>query len=299
MNKDIGFILPELIFESIIRDGILNIRENPEILDSLFAQLLRTYNSRKYGQAEIDKIRDLLIKRDIAVCYSYNEIDEKSPCFSIMVGIDDEDRKRAHLDDHYEDKTEPITDPNELTRVDPVVPLSWDIDTGILLVDDSTDLSTATKFMVFVDAADVEHEIKGISDEPGNKFLILPKRDDVDVSDTGIIRSTLDFTALEIKGVTSDDKLVIGCHSKDALLTKYMYVLLKYFVVSRKKDIILRGFYNISFSGSDFSRDSNFMGDRVTTRFLTVMGKIDDRWRSDQITLIDDVVIDAEPIEKA
>ena len=149
-----SFNMPELILESIIRDGIQNVRADKTIIDDIFAQLTRSYASRKYGTTEINKIK-ALIDKEIAVLYSYHQVDAKVPCFSIMIGVDDEFRPRAHLGDHYDEVTEDIADPVELEalhRVDDIVVLSYDDKTGKILVDDSTDLSQIYRGMIFVDA---------------------------------------------------------------------------------------------------------------------------------------------------
>ncbi len=298
-----GFILPELIIESIIRDGIENVRNDPTIIDSVFAQLTRAYNSRKYGETEITKIKALIAK-EIAVVFSYHEVDAKPLCFSIMVGSDTEHKNRAHLDDHYEEMVENIVDEEELEdlhRVDNLEVLSFDALSGKVTVDDATDLSPVYKGMIYVDSDETEHIILGgIDNTIGNKSFFIQKLDEVDLSDTtGFIKSSLDYKQYEVKGVTGDVQLVIGAHSKDSLTTKYLYILLKYFILSRKKDMIKRSFYLASYSGSDFHRDSEYSADSVKTRFLTVTGKVDDTWRSDQVVLIDNVVVNPIPISSS
>lgn len=296
----LGFILPQLIIESIIRDGIQNVRNDLTIIDDVFAQLTRTYNNEKYGNAEIAKIKALIAK-DLAVVFSYNQVDAKAPCFSIMVGEDPEHKPRAHLSDDYEPICEEIVDVDELEaliKVEDMIVTSYNPLTGKVLVDDSTDLSSIYKGYLFVDAADVEFEILGgINDAVGDKSFFIEKDQTVDFSDVTLIKSSLNRKEFEVKGVTSEVKLVIGVHTRDALTTIYLYELLKYFVLSRKRDIIKRGLYTISYSGSDFNRDSQYLGDQVYTRFFTVSGKADDTWRSDQVVLIDSIEVDAIAVE--
>lgn len=296
-----GFIIPELIIESIIRDGIQNVRNDPTIIDSVFAQLTRSYNDRKYGATEIAKIKTLITK-EIAVMFSYHQVDAKVPCFSIMVGTDNEHRPRAHLGDHYEEITEQIVDAEALQalhRVDNLEVLSFDQLSGKVTVADTTDLSEVYPGMIYVDSEETEHDIlPGINNTVGDKSFFINKQDEVDFSDTtGYIKSRLDYKQYEIKGVTSEAQLVIGAHSKDALTTKYLYILLKYFLLSRKEDLIKRSFVTMSFNGSDFNRDSQFVGDQVYTRFLTIVGKCDDTWRSDEVVLIDHIEVCPKPIE--
>lgn len=296
-----GFIIPELILESLIRDGIQNVRNDPTIIDSIFSQLTRSYNNRKYGETEIEKIK-ALVQKEIAVVFSYHEVDAKPLSISIMVGSDTEHKPRAHLSDDYEERTEQIVDAQELEalhRVDDITVLSFDASTGKVTVADGTDLSPVYKGMIYVDSDSVEHIITGgIDNTVGNKSFFINKLDEVDISDsTGFIKSSLNYKQYEVKGVTGDVTLVLGAHSKDSLTTKYLYVLLKYWILSRKKDMIKRCMYLSSYSGSDFGRDSEYMGDQVKTRFLTITAKVDDTWRSDQVILIDNVEIDGTPID--
>lgn len=295
-----GFHLPELIIESLIRDGIQNVRADKTIIDSIFAQLTRAYNTRKYGSAEITKLK-AMVDQEIPVLFSYHEVDTKSIAFTIMVGTDTEAKPRAHLGDHYEEIQEEIVDAERLEaliRVENMTVLSFDSTTGKVTVDPSTDLSPIYAGMIYVDSIGTEHDIlSGISNQPGDKFFFVNKLDEVDFSlPNGIIKSSLAYDQYEIRGVTSDIQLVIGAHSKDALTTKYLYILLKYFLLSRKPDMIKRGLVVSSFSGSEFHRDQEFIGDRVFTRFLTITGKCDDTWRSDQVQLIDHIEIQATPV---
>lgn len=296
-----GFIIPELILESIIRDGLQNVRNDKTILDSIFAQLTRAYNDRKYGQAEIDKIK-AFVDKEIPVLYSYHQVDAQPISITIVVGSDREAKENAHLDDYYESVEEQIVDADELEalqRVSNMNVTGFDEQLGRVFVADSVDLSPAYKGMIYVDSAGTEHILlPGISNVPGDKFFTINKLDEVDFSDQeGYIKSSLDYKEYDVRGVTSGVNLTLGVHSKDALTTKYLYILLKYFIVSRKKDIIKRGLIVATYDGSDFNRDQAYLGDSVFTRFLTISGKCDDTWRSDQVILIDNIEVDPTPIE--
>ena len=300
-----GFILPELVIESLIRDGLQNVKADPTIVNDVFSQLTRAYATQKYGQTEIDKI-NALIQKDLPVVFSYFEVDANVPCISIMIGSDNEDKRRAHLSDDYGEMTTEIVDPvalEALHRVNNLLVISYDPTTGKVLVDDSMDLSQIYKGMIFTDSTSpdpVDHCIVGgIDNTPGNKSFFIGKSEEVDFSVPAncYIKSSLNYTVNEVRGVTGDETLVIGVHSKDSLTTKYLYILVKYFILSRKPDMISRGVYLASYSGSDFHRDSEYLGDAVKTRFLTINAKQDDTWRSDQVVLIDSVQINGTPID--
>ena len=132
-----------------------------------------------------------------------------------------------------------------------------------------------------------------------NKFFFIEPDLDPNITDEGYIRTFLDYTQHEVKGDSSAAHALIGVHCKDALLTKYLYIILKYIMKSRKKSLIKRGVLNSTFSGSDFTRDLKYEGDMVFTRFFTLSGQVDDTWRTDDIELIDSVEIEADPIDCA
>ena len=83
----------------------------------------------------------------------------------------------------------------------------------------------------------------------------------------------------------------VGIHTKEQLLTKYLYHLTKYFVLSAKLDLIRQNFIVATFRGSDFSRDAAWQGDHVYTRFINISGKTEDSWTNldEIVALIDQV----------
>lgn len=291
-----GIHLTDLIIEATIRDGLDYLKRTPSKVDDMFAPLTRTYNQRKYGQAEIDKIKAMLNSKSIAVVHSFHEAAAKSPCFSIQLGAEGEAKERAHLGDHEDDVRVPITDEASLVRIPNFTPTSADPLTGKITVDDAVDLDPLVAGYIFVDVDGNESEVqRGMSNEPGNKFFFIPRQIDPVITGPCFIKTFLSYTQHEEKGDTSQVNILVGCHSKDALLTKYLYVILKYIMKSRKRDLIQRGLVNSSFQGSDFTRDLRYEGDMVFTRFFTVSGQVDDTWHSDDVPLIDNVEIDATP----
>src|SRR6185436_5351187 len=150
-----------------------------------------------------------------------------------------------------EDIQEDITDPDELEaliKVPDLIPTAYDEVTGKLSVDDSVDLSGVHAGYIYVDGDGNEFDVaRGISDEEGNKFFFINRFETPNITDPGEIKSFLAYTQHEEKGDSSAVNILIGVHAKDALLTKYLYVILKYIMKSRKRDLIKRGLVNSSF----------------------------------------------------
>lgn len=296
------FVVPDLVVESVIRDGIANMIADPTILDDVFAGLALNYANRKYGAAEITRIKDYFTggsKHNIAIVHSFHEASAKELAYSIQLGSDNEDK--SYIDDFDEDLQETITDAGELAaliKVAAFTPTSYDTITGMVRVPDSVDLSTAYVNFIFVDSDSNEFVLQsGISNETGDKFFFIPSNQTVALGAGAYIRTFLNYTQTEVRSSHHRAQLLLGVHSKEPLLTKYMYTLLKYFLKSRKHDLINRGFLTSTMTGSDFTRDLKYEGDLVYTRFLTLTGLVKDSWRADQVTLIDSIEIDATPVE--
>lgn len=289
-----SFILPELVVESVIRDGVAGLVNNLEVVDIIFASLKEPYNARKYGQKEINRIKALFEKKEINVVHNLNDVNSTVPCFSIQLGSDVEKQGESFLEDLSDQITEEITDAEELAaliKAANIVPVSYNSKSGVISLSPGEDLSTVQKGNVFVDALGVEHDIKVVVRSVPNPQIFVEKGSDVDITDFCEIQSSLNFRQYEEKTIVGEEQLIVGCHSKDALTTKYMYILLKYFLNSRKKSLNERCFIVSTFQGSDFARAGQYGGDHVYHRFYTIKGRIDDSWKANQIDLIENVEV--------
>ena len=289
-----SFILPELVIESVIRDGIAGLVNNPQVIDDIFASLKEPYNARKYGERELNRIKNLLSKKEISVVHNLNDVEAKVPCYSIQLGMDAEKQNESALSDLSDEITEQMTDPDDLAalvKVPNVVPISYDVNSGQLNLTPGTDLSAVKKNHLYVDAAGTEHVIQVVVNDASTPSIFLAKGQVVDITDFGEIKSSLDFKKYEIRTIVSEEQIIVGCHSKDALTTKYLYILLKYFLNSRKNSLIKRCFVVSTFQGSDFTRAAQYTGDHVYHRFYTIRGRIDDSWKADEVDLIENVEV--------
>jgi hypothetical protein len=290
-----SFTMPDLVIESILREGFIALKRNPDLIDDVFASLTRSYASKKYGEKELQRIKDMISKRDWGFVHSFGEVESNVPCVSIQLGNESEDRGLAHLEDFDESVTEDIVDPEELAelvRVSNIQPDSYDPISGTVYVPDSVNLTQVHVNLLYVDAAGTEHVILGgIDNTNGQKQFVVAKNSEVDISDEGEIKSSIDYKQYEVRGVHNDVQILLGIHTKDALMTKYIYILVKYFLLARKKALIERCFIASSYQGSDFTRNLKYEGDIVFTRFLTVSGKVQDTFRSDQEDIFDNVEV--------
>jgi hypothetical protein len=290
-----SFKLPDLIVESLIRDGFDNARRDLSVIDDVFCDLSMKYNRKKYGSKEINKIKEIIEKEEVSIVHSFNLVNANIPCISIQLADDREDEGKASMGNFVQVMNTPITDTDALAAlviVESFQPNVYSPNSGIVKVPDTVDLSAVHANLLFVDAAGVEHSILGgIVNTPGKKQFIIDKQHTVDLGPGAEIKSSINYNQYERKGNTEQTHLILGIHTRDALLTKYLYVLVKYFMLSRQNDAIARGLQISSYTGSDFTRNIAYEADVVYTRFFNVSGMVQHQWRADKVKLIDHVTV--------
>lgn len=286
-----SFVMPELVLESVIKDGLASVKLDPTIINDVFGNLTRSYAAKKYGETELDKIKNFVTGKDLRVVHSYHMVMANIPCISIQLADDRETIRNARMGDFEQMTVIPIEDEvalAALTIVDNFTPLTYDPLTGIVTVSDAVSMSNVYINSLFVDALGNEFVVQGgIDDTPGSKKFLIAKNQTVDLNSGAIIKSSLDFDQYVENGNMEDTQLIVGVHTKDPLLTKYLYILLKYFFLSRKCDIAKRGIQLSTYSGSDFSRNMDYKADAVFTRFLQFNGQLINSWRADKVIPID------------
>lgn len=288
-----GFKMPELIVESVIRDGLKSLRNDPDQLDDVLEIMEADFASTKYGKKEINKIKNFFQTKEVKVVHAFHQVPAAIPCFSIQLNSDAEAADLAHLDDYEEERIEPETDPEDIANriiVASLTPDSYDVNTGLLRIPDSVDLSNVGVNHIFVDAGKAEHSITGALDNRiGLKKFGIAKGSTVTLGG-GSIKSSIDYKQFEGRGVIDNEQLLLGIHTDEPLLTKYLYTILKYVLQSRKLDLIIRGFKRITFSGSDFTRNLDY-NEPVFSRFLTLTGITENDWKAQEITPIENVQV--------
>lgn len=289
-----SFKMPDLIVESILRDGFNNARRDNSVLYDLFEDLTLAYNSKKYGEAEINKIKKIINDQEISIVHAFNLVNSNLPCISIQLADDRENENEAHMGNYVKNIVRPITDPDALAAlvyVDEIFPNSYDPITGIVKLPDDVNLAGVHANLLYVDSAKNEFTIiGGIVNDLGAKQFIVDRGSEVALGE-GLIKSSLDYNIYQKRGNIESTQLILGIHTKEALLTKYLYILVKYFMLSRRDDLIARGLQLNTYTGSDFHRNLEYVGDVVYTRFFNVSGRVQHQWRSDKVQLIDNVEV--------
>lgn len=282
-----GAPLTEFVIESVLRDGIGFLRANPAVLDDIFSKFTATWFNNQYGVNHIEKLKTFIQQNQVKIVHSFAQVPTNTPCVSIQITKSSETPRLQQFSNEYEEVDTPI-DP--IVRVADVQPVSFDVVTGKLVVDPSTNLGSVFPGMVFIDADDVEFEIQsGNSNLSGNKFISLSKNGNVpNLVGLGNIVSSIRVQRVERRMVRLEETISLGVHARnDIHVAKYLYYLLTYILKSRMDSLIQRGI-NLDFgTGGVFDRDDQYQGDHVFSRFMEVNCITEFDWNQEQVNLVD------------
>lgn len=282
-----GAPLTEFVIETVIRDGLGELRATPSKIDDIFGKFLEAQFINQYGQSKIDQIKTYITgPNQIKIVQGLAMVPLTVPCISIQLMRADESEEIQNLGNNYLDE-DVTTTPQVYVPV--VNPGTYDTLTGKLTIVNSADLSGVCPGLVFVDASNVKFPIVSpISNMSGMKYISIGSGQTPDLSPGGRIESSIDFTRTERRMVRLRETISLGCHSKDDLhLTKFIYYLLIYILKSRQDSLINRGIELDRGTGSVFDRVDEFEGENVFSRYVEVNCLTEFIWNQSEVQVFD------------
>lgn len=281
-----GAPLTEFVIETVIRDGLGELKATPAKIDDIFSKFLEAQFNNQYGQSKIDSIKTYLANNQIKIVHSWSMVPVSMPCISIQLLKADESEDIQNLGNNYLDE-ETTTTPTVYVPV--VTPGTYDVLTGKLTITNAADLSPVCPGMVFVDASNNKFTIKsGNSNLSGNKYINIGSNQTPDISADGRIESSIDFVRTERRQIRIRETILLGCHaSKDIHLVKFIYYLLVYILKSRQESLIARGIELDRGTGNIFDREDDFKGENIFSRFLEVNCLTEFVWDQSQVQVFD------------
>jgi len=266
-----GFKLSELIVESVLREGMQEILDSlgtsTDKISDIFSQLTESYLSRKYGQRELDKIRDQL-RKGIHIVHGYPLDDNEVPSITLNPMPSNEAERYAILDDFDEDMDVEAT---PVTLVGPFNADSYDSVTGrIYLTTANPDLSSVTTGQLLIEADGTQHRIVGgITNEDGNKSLMIESGLDSFSTINMRVASSITINRETMKSIRDVETVAVHTLADSALMAKYIHTVVKYIIVSNKQKLDIRGGCLVTTTSDEFARFP-WMPDHLFSRNINV-----------------------------
>lgn len=143
-----GIFQTDLIFFTAIQSALADIRKNLYLVDDMYACLLSDpLLYEKYGQKELEKLKNFIKNVNIEVSISHRIEQAKFPAIAIELGSGNEDVNKAALGDSFGAS---FVEPESLGGaydtpyiiLGPVTPISYDATSKVITFDDNVDLSS-------------------------------------------------------------------------------------------------------------------------------------------------------------
>lgn len=278
--------MTEFTLETVIRDGLGDLRSNPAAFDDLFSKFKSTFFNNQYGQVHINKLKTYIQNNQVRIVHSFAQVPTSVPCVSIQILKSAETPKLQQFSNEAEDVDTAI-DP--IVRITNVQPVSYDTVSGKLIVDPGTDLSLLCPGMIFKDSNDTEFTIRsGNSNLTGNKYINIGSGQEPELTLPGDIISSIGNQRMARRMIRLEETISLGVHaSNDVHIAKYLYYILTYILKSRMDTLIQRGIHLDYGVGGIFDRVDEYQGENVFSRYIEVNCITEFDWNQELVTLID------------
>lgn len=286
-----GFVFTNLMLEAFLRDGLETIQNSigtdRDIVSDIFSSLKASYMEKRYGERELDKIRNLVSNEGIKVTHSFSKNDPKLPLVYIHPSQDNESPEKDFLDDYVGDEDIAIT-PRRITDIFDAE--SYNSTTGEVSANlDDPNFEDVRPGMYWVNKNGNKYKIKGgISNEDGDKrFSICTGLNGIELED-GYIESGIDKSIIEKSGVISTEMVTLHVIADNPLTVTYIYAIIKYLIIARKsvlESMCISGL--VTTEGDDLHiidwDPDHVFGRRIFVKFA----RIENTWNSDYVDLVE------------
>ncbi len=271
---------------SAIEVGFHELREQPWLFDYVFAWLINDELTEKnYGRGEMEVCRKWFLANNVDVIPVQLLNASYKQCVTVAVQGDVESRNK--LDDRHYDTKDYQGEWSDLSK--PFVPVAYDAAGGYLK------LPQATVEEVYVVRGQLLVDRLGRSVPVLEKLsadeLRIPTNASLEISGL-VVRGKYPPRAVTLRSAYFDESFQVGCHTKDAGQTIWLYLITKFTLLRvRRRLLEARGLENSALSGSDF-RITEF-GDSNSqpgmSRYLTVRGEALNVWPDDVASVVESI----------
>jgi len=95
--------MPQLALHRIIQEGMVTVRNNPEIMDDIFQYFTCEEMNADYGQAYIEQVKAWFVQTKIPVVQAWSLNPQLAPQISIKLATEQEDESKSAIGDHWGD----------------------------------------------------------------------------------------------------------------------------------------------------------------------------------------------------
>jgi len=274
MRGALGIAQGDIIVRTAIIAGLADLRENPKLLNYVFASLPKDdLTFRQYGEEQVALAKKWFLDTNIEVFMNTRVDETKVPCITIAQASSNE--AEATLGDVNYDTVEDDYDEDPVVYGGPFNPLNYIGATGTLVMGSAFDLDVFPGQYVR-DAAGGMHLILDVID---NNIVIDPN---LNVPFTGMyVVSAPRTKKVSLEGVEFRESYEIGCHAhSEPVFLTYLHSILLFILLRYKEELLeARGLTRTSISAGPVMINTSFQISQVVfTRMTTLTGYVRQYW---------------------
>jgi hypothetical protein len=278
-----GIFPSDIVLRTAIIAGLGDVRSNPWLLDFCYVFFKQdALTKAQYGEKEIANAKKWILNTDIPVFLNTRLDETKFPCISISL-LSSEEEENTLADVHY-DPQEESDDGWPIAAS--FTPVSYSVETGIIILPDSVGTGDIFPGMVVVDKTGVQHTILDTTDTT----ILLTPGSVADLSPC-TVRPSRPSYIISLESASFKESYAIGCHvSGESVYLQYLYPVVMFILLRyRQKYLEARGLERTSVSTGEFRKDETFDNEQVYTRFINLNGHVRNYWPKDKDRKIDGI----------
>lgn len=275
MREALGIFQSDIVVRTAIVAGLADLRENPALLDYVFASLPRDPLTYKvYGEEQVKMAKDWFLTQDIPVFMNTRLDESKVPCITIAVQSSSESAQTLG-DVHYQ-TVEIDHDESVIVYGGPYTPLNYVASTGTMTMRSDFTLEVFPGQLV-KDRNGKTHEILDVLDP---YTIVVEENANANFAGMYVV-SAPQKRQVSIEAVEFRESFEIGCHAlgEPAYLT-YLHSILLFILLRYKEELLeARGLTRTTLSSGPVTLNQSFnVSQPVFTRMTTLTGFVHQYW---------------------
>ena len=290
----------DVVIKTCIEEGLEDMIKNPWLIEDCLDQFTKNaFLAKKYGQKEIDAAKEWFKNNKIDVNMQYRLDKSEFPSMTVAMLGSSEIKDLDHLGD-LSTEVETLM-PNQIGKpipymVKPFVPTGYDSANGLVYTPTSVNLGILAPGMVLVNPDNGEgFIILGI----GSDHIEITPDLDITASRFAIVPQ-YPFYRARREHAFFNETYSIGCHvAGDPFTLLWLHAAVCY-ILMRYREALLEGrnFSQSSISSSDLSPNqylASLAGDNVYSRYITLVGQVENTWLKAPKRVIESTTLASEP----
>jgi hypothetical protein len=273
----------DMVLKSMVELSLEDMRQNPWLIDDMLSICISNpYLNQKYGQKHIDACKEWFLNNNIEVYLRPRMDEDRSPCINIVPGPADEKDEMKHMGDASTEVATLL--PKQIGKsisyiVKPFTPTGYDMDTGMVYVENSVNLENVRQGMILVNPTTGEGVV---IQEVTTNGIMIESNISLNATQLAIVPQYQYYRAA-VEHTFFQETSQILCHSHgDPQTVLWLHSIVLYAVLRYRENLFEGlGFTQTSVRNSSLSEDSNYSGpngEQAFVRSVTVTGMTENTW---------------------